>query len=235
MKLYDKLAKEYDIRQENPSTRHLRKWEKKIIKKYVHGRILDIGCGTGYHLNFLKYIKKHAIGIDISKQMLLTSNLNNIIVADARNLPFLPKTFDTVLCMFSTLNLLNEKSVEEISRVLKNKGHLILSVSSIWDKKCPNLIKKLKTKNIDNHMKRKTVHIDKQILNFRLFTKPELIKLLERHNLELREFYGIFIYQRPYWGRFDRFSKKEQAKLWLDNLQLFKEAGCIYLAVFEKI
>ena len=64
--LYNHLAGNYDLRQENQSTHLLRKGEEKIIKKYSKGLILDIGCGTGYHLR----LSENTIGLDISEKML---------------------------------------------------------------------------------------------------------------------------------------------------------------------
>ncbi len=230
MKLYDNTAKEYDLRQKNPSTNHLRKWEEKIILKHAFGKILDIGCGTGYHINLLKSAGKEAIGLDISKQM-LAENKGDVLRSDATEMPFPDKSFDTVICMFSTLNLLDEKAFSEISRILKDNGVFIASFSSIWDRKCPDFAEKLMAKKIEDYMKRKTVHISKNILHLRLFEEKDLYAMKD---LKLKKFYGLFIFQRPYWGRFESFSFFENLKLLFDNLQLFKKYGTMYLVVFEK-
>ena len=234
MKLYDNTANEYDVRQNNPSTRHLRKWEEYVIKRFAKGKVLDIGCGTGYHMSFLKSLGMDAIGVDISTEMLLSNNHRNLIRADANRLPFMEKSFDTVICMFSTLNMLDEKAIEEMSFVLKEKGNLIISVSSIWDKKCPEFLAKFNTMNSEEHMKRKTVHISKNILNMKLFTKNGLVQLFNKYGFTLSKFYGIFIYQRPYWGRFEQFPLSGRIKLWLDWMQLYSDLGAMYIYIFSK-
>ncbi|MBI4895199.1 MAG: class I SAM-dependent methyltransferase [Candidatus Aenigmarchaeota archaeon] len=246
MSLYDNRAKYYDNRHDSPSTIHLRTFEKRVLKKYASGKVLDIGCGTGYHLKFLKTLKYKnisAIGIDKSRQMIDSSNLpvfdtNNISSisvqqASAEKLPFQDKSFDTVLCMFSTLNLLGDKEVSEIQRVMKNNGLLIISVASIWDKKGPSFFEK-KNMKIENHMKFKKVSIDKHNLSFRLFTKKDLVEYMKSFGLSLVDFQGIFVYQRPYWGRFEDFSISEKIKLFFDKLQQSGDLGAMYLAVFSK-
>ena len=235
MDLYNKTAKEYNLRQSNPSTRHLRKWEEKVIKKYADGKILDIGCGTGYHLKFLESLGRSAIGIDLSKEMLLSNNSENLLQADAYYLPFKNKSFDTVLCMFSTFNLLGETALGEIGRVLGDNGNIIISVSSIWDKKCPTFLEKLRIEKIEDHVRRKTVHISKNILHMKLFEKEELITIMEKYGFKLRKLHGLFTYQRPYWGRFDELPLNEKIRLDLDNLQILSKFGTMYLCVFSKL
>ena len=232
MKLYENLAKTYNLRHNSPSTLYLRKWENKVLKKYAKGKILDVGCGTGYHLDFLKLLGRDVVGIDSSKEMIALCK-SPAIIADANNLPFEDKSFDAALCMFSTMNMLDEKAIKEIYRVLNNKGVLIISVASIWDKKYPSFNEKRKLV-VEDYMKKKAVHIDKNILDFRLFTKESLIQIMEKHGFMLKKFQGIFIHQRPYWGRFEDFSLYEKFGLCFDKFQFFNNLGTMYIAVFRK-
>ncbi|GEM_PF-1060972 len=233
MKIYENLAKTYNWRHDSPSTKHLRVFEKKMLRKYAHGKILDVGCGTGYHLDFLIKNGLDVVGIDNSEEMIKRSK-HKIINAPAEKIPFPSEIFDTILCMFSTMNLLEERALREMNRVLKSNGKLIISVASIWDKKYPTFYEKKNTK-IEPHMKFKKVSIDKNNLSFRLFTKQDLVEFFKENRFSLVDFKGIFIHQRPFWGRFEDFSISEKAKLILDNLQLSNDLGAMYLAVFEKV
>mgnify|MGYP001567248486 CR=1 FL=1 len=234
-KLYDSTAKRYDLRQNNPFTKILREREISLIKKHVKGRILDIGCGTGYHLKFLKKLgNKSSFGIDISSNMLMEAKTQNLIHASAEELPFYYNTFNSILCMFTTLNLFDyDKSIKEMRRILSDDGTVILSVASIWDKKFLPLKERL-TSNIKSHRKR--LRIDKYFINLKLFSKDELVDLFKKHGFELTDFSGLFILQRPLWGNFN-ITRDQGIKLKEEKTlsRRFAHAACMYLAVFKKV
>jgi 23S rRNA (guanine745-N1)-methyltransferase len=98
-----------------------------------HIRILDAGCGEGYHLS--EIIKKlqekdnidlQGAGIDISKYgiQLASKNHKDIIwcVADIAKIPFLDNKFDIVL------NILSPANYSEFGRVIRSNGLLIKAV-----------------------------------------------------------------------------------------------------------
>jgi ubiquinone/menaquinone biosynthesis C-methylase UbiE len=64
--LYRKTADVYDIRHNSPTTERVRTLEKALVMKYAKGRTLDVGCGTGYHLDLVEDIT----GLDPSREML---------------------------------------------------------------------------------------------------------------------------------------------------------------------
>ena len=64
-KVYDKTAIIYDLRGGNPYTERVRGREAQMIAKHARGRVLDAGCGTGYHLRALGDV----VGMDISEEM----------------------------------------------------------------------------------------------------------------------------------------------------------------------
>lgn len=114
-----------------PETKKFYKYEGKLathpiikfIDKYndrCYGKLVDIGCGGKPYINYFKYIDKY-IGVDIA-------NDKADIIANAKSLPIKSNSVDVVLC-----NQLIEhdpepsKIIAEISRILKEKGILILS------------------------------------------------------------------------------------------------------------
>ena len=100
--IYNKLADTYDFRSNNPTTLLVRKKENKLIEKFAEGRVLDFGCGTGYHLSLffpkksLQAIQKKGItdmiGLDISfcKDCMPIKNAHSFI-----KYTFLIETFKT--------------------------------------------------------------------------------------------------------------------------------------------
>lgn len=94
-------------------------------------KILDIGCNTGAWGNaFKSYKKMDVIGIDFEK--LLEANKKNYIfptkIGFAEELPFENETFDYVWCGEILIHSpLPNIIIEEMSRVLKPEGKVIIS------------------------------------------------------------------------------------------------------------
>ncbi len=118
---------------------------KKFRKKIVDAvevkdsyTILDVGCGTGAFLEILRnrYPKVSAIGIDPDEQALSIASKRlqaypnvTFINSFAESLPFENDTFDTVYSTLAFHHLpteIKKKAVEEIYRVLKPRGKLVI-------------------------------------------------------------------------------------------------------------
>lgn len=94
--------------------------------------ILDLGCGEGTRLSL---ISKKGIGIDISKKAIGIAKKEfpklNFLVGDLERLPFKDNSFDLVYSAYVFEHLTNpEKVIEEVKRVLKTNGDLVII--------CPN-------------------------------------------------------------------------------------------------
>lgn len=97
-------------------------------------RLLDIGCGTGYSMAWLRktFAFNEAFGIDLSPLAAVfwkARDLDTIALGSADRLPFLLEEFDLVTC-FDVIYQLNDerasKSVAEMHRVLKPGGFLFI-------------------------------------------------------------------------------------------------------------
>lgn len=102
------------------------KYHSLIIKEMmdgIHGRILDVGCGTGIIHDL--YPNLNIIGIDISKGM-LKHHKGNCVWGSAESLPFPDECFDSVVCR-SVLHHIPDcsKALREIKRVLKPGGKFV--------------------------------------------------------------------------------------------------------------
>lgn len=122
-------------------------WEgrRELIKLLLKGRnpkrILDVGCGTGETLSFLKALfpKAQLYGIDSSQEAVKYSKSRGhlkIYKAEATKLPFKNETFDTVLYLDVLEHIKNDrKAIKEAKRVLKKGGSIIITapgLSFIW-------------------------------------------------------------------------------------------------------
>lgn len=112
---------------------------RQILKNFIDchinfpndAKILDVGCGTGAEMAFLQQYGE-IYGVDTSEEMInvcKNRKLSNSIVVSANNLPFKNEMFDLVTCLDTLEHIEAEKrTIEEIYRVCKNNGHLVLTV-----------------------------------------------------------------------------------------------------------
>lgn len=97
-------------------------------------RVLEIGCGVGIvSAHLTNRYNMNVIGIDLdSEQIAIAKMYNNenehlkFIEADSTKLPFGDQEFDMVLSLYVLHHIGNwEKTLEEINRVLKQRGYFI--------------------------------------------------------------------------------------------------------------
>jgi SAM-dependent methyltransferase len=135
-----------------------------------------------------------------------------LIESAAEHLPFDDGSFDTILCLFTVLNLCDcDKALAEFYRVLKPGGKLILSVASVWENG-GKLVRRFR--------------IDGYILRFHLFKAEELKAAIEQAGFGIAHFDSIFRATRPRWGDW-------QSKV-VEDLKQPAERGAMYLYVLGK-
>jgi SAM-dependent methyltransferase len=107
------------------------------------GRMLDLGCGTGRHLEHFARRGWQVVGVDLSEPMLQRAAAKlgrldpggwQLYRADILDLGFLPaESFQVVICMFSTLGMfsapeLRLRAVCQAARCLAPGGTLVAHV-----------------------------------------------------------------------------------------------------------
>ncbi len=179
----------------------MRKLEKSILilnlKKSQ--RILDIGCGDGYHFyTICKYGKIY--GLDISKTLLKEfRNKAPCILGDVEKLPIKDSSIDAAVSIFGALNHCNiDQALKEIRRVLKERGILIVTVANklniIY---ILNNIIKLRFRKVLKSIIKGEGFIYRFISNkrYKVWTKFyslfELIKHLKRNGFVIIKIYGL--------------------------------------------
>lgn len=114
MTYYDDIAKGYDELHKEEQLKKLT-----IIKENINvgDSLLDVGCGTGFSLEFFK--AKRKVGIDPSKELVRQCKYE-CLVGKAENLPFPDNSFDTVICVTAAHHFDDLKAgLREIKRVAK--------------------------------------------------------------------------------------------------------------------
>jgi SAM-dependent methyltransferase len=86
-------------------------------------RLLDVACGTGRHLSYLKH-RFQVEGLDLDEQLLAIARQRNPDVplhhADMTDFN-LGRTFDIVTCLFSSIGYV--KTLENLSRAIQCMAH----------------------------------------------------------------------------------------------------------------
>lgn len=113
-----------------------RRRARKIIKlnSGIPGRVLDIGCGRGWMLNFLKMKGWEAYGTELSSESSHFARehlkLNDVIIINKVEDCSFPSSHFDVVTLWHTLEHLLEpfRTLEEVNRILKEDGLLIIEV-----------------------------------------------------------------------------------------------------------
>ena len=95
-------------------------------------KVLDVGCGSGYSVNYLCEKGFDATGIDFSEEIINLGKERykgiNINTMDANNLDFPENYFDLILFECSLSVMQNpEKILESCRKLLKKNGLILLS------------------------------------------------------------------------------------------------------------
>ena len=121
-----------------------KKWfkeEKKYLLKHItnDSNVLEVGCGNGRSIFDILSVTKNITGIDHDQKLIDDAKKIfsqypsiNFLKAEATDLPFDDQIFDFVICMTTFANFADNKFIilDEMKRVLKNSGHIIISVFS---------------------------------------------------------------------------------------------------------
>jgi len=144
-KMFDAISKNYDGLNRVISLGIDIKWRKKVVEivgKNNPKQILDIATGTGdLALMMAELNPDKIIGLDISEGMLAVgkekiANVNlsekiEMVVGDSEEMPFDDNTFDAITVSFGVRNFANlDKGIQEIARVLKPSGVLVILETS---------------------------------------------------------------------------------------------------------
>lgn len=151
-----------------------------FFKPYVSGRFLDYGCGKGDFLNRINKFCESCYGVDIS-EIAIESALRSYpgiefrVLEEQNRLPYSDNYFDTVCAIDVLEHVLDVEGVlEEINRVLKPKGYLLITTSQITRIK----ILLIALKSLDSYFYPTSPHI-------RYFTRKNLADILSRKGFEV--------------------------------------------------
>ncbi len=105
---------------------------RRLTAEHAVGTVLDIGCADRQAESHIPHADNY-IGLDYTATGATLYNSRPDVFADAANLPFATGSIDTVL-MFETIEhvALPQNALQEIGRVLKPEGRLLLSMPFLY-------------------------------------------------------------------------------------------------------
>ena len=127
---FDTIARDYDRMNRMMTAGLDRRWRISAVQG-LHGKVLDVACGTGDMAVELMKQGCSVTGVDISEEMLAIAKGKvpsaTCLVADAEHLPFEDESFDAVTCAFGVRNFVHlEQGIREMLRVLKPGGRMVI-------------------------------------------------------------------------------------------------------------
>src|ERR1700722_6200059 len=158
--------------------------------KYVRGRVLNAGCGSRDITDFL--LKNGASSVEHCD---LKSNIPGAILADLTAIPKEDDRYDTIVCNAVLEHVqFPDEVVEELRRVLKPDGHLLLCVPFM-----------------------QPYH---PAPDFRRYSKEGMLELARVHKLETVEIFPVHTLAQTitwiWWSYLDEKQKRfQKALLWL--------------------
>jgi ubiquinone/menaquinone biosynthesis C-methylase UbiE len=176
-----------------------------------HGElILDVGCGRAIDGARLSKKGAQVIGLEPSRVMLvrareyLTENNAEVVLGQGigENLPFKSHSFDKVMCKGALDHFFSPgKTMEEIARVLKPQGEMIVSIAnfnSLGFRVAKRLypVTKLFSPSLAKDRKPWEIPLDHTYK----FDHPSLVSLVKQH-FEIKTTKGISLFfGLPLWG-----------------------------------
>ncbi|MBW2731743.1 MAG: methyltransferase domain-containing protein [Deltaproteobacteria bacterium] len=126
---YDEFSHTYEDQRHRGYHKMLDELEVEVARRYMQGRVLEAGCGTGLVLERLRPHVDEVVGIDLSSGMLNHARGRQLRVAQAtvEGLPFPDESFDGVTSFKVLAHVPGiQEAMAEMARVTRPGGHLVL-------------------------------------------------------------------------------------------------------------
>lgn len=141
---YDDIAHLYDSQYEEPYWTLYHEVLHRLVDSAVesHGRVLDLGTGTGRWALHFAALGNEVVAVDRSEEMLAVLKKKadefdvdvKTVCCEAEELPFDNDTFDCVVAMgdVTSYSRNHHKMIAEVFRVLRSPGTFLLTVDSAY-------------------------------------------------------------------------------------------------------
>jgi SAM-dependent methyltransferase len=188
-------------------------WVRAVTTPERQPRILDIGCGTGFNIEYLQGLGfERAVGLDLSPEALRfcrSRGLQALVQGDATNAPFRPRSFELILALDLVEHVKDDVTALRGLRDLLTPGGMLLiftpAFAFLWS------------------------HQDEVSHHFRRYTARELRSKLSHAGLQVKKvsYTNTFLFPLIWAGRFSlkvrgsktrRVSENDMHPAWANGL-----------------
>lgn len=112
--------------------------ELSFLKPLLHGRVLDVGSGTGHHVHALESMGVTAVGLDASPSMVQYARKlypHTYLHGNVLNTSFFTQeSFNHITCFYFTLYYIKHKEIffQNARHWLSPNGYLVVHLSKDW-------------------------------------------------------------------------------------------------------
>ena len=252
---FDQFSSEYSNENYNIDVNKVMLIRLRTIVKFVDEnfknkniKILDLGCGSGEITLELAKLGYVGDALDNSKKMLdickkKLSNYNwNYYLNEAQKTNLKNENYDLIIASGLIEYYPNDAILlNEITRLLKKEGHLIINVSNkLGYSTCLNFITYYFKQNvIFKFIKSKLFKFKYGIVNFsiRKHSIPIFKKMLEKSGYQIKEdkYIGFSLFPAPFLTLFNFLTRKIDLKLEFLSKTKIKILGASYIVLCKKI
>lgn len=168
-------------------------------------RILDCGCGNGFHLMIIHNLGESKLyGFDLDKKLLIKAKKKignpsvKLTYGEIYQIPYQDASFDKIVLSEVLEHIPDDlMALREVSRVLKKKGLLIITVPNhnypfLWDP-VNKLLEFFTSKHISHGFWAGIWN-----MHLRLYKRNEIIELVRKANFEIEEIENLTHYCFPF-------------------------------------
>ena len=152
------------------------------ILKDIRGKdILDLGCGEGRYCRVLQQRGANVTGVDPVPQFISHArsldSVSTYMEGKAEELPFADNAFDVILSYLSIVDISDlETASQEIARVIRNQGQLVIATISNIASTTPSWVKdgdgKKAYRKVDRYMEHFAMDLEWRNIRIRNYHRP---------------------------------------------------------------
>ena len=127
--VYNSLAKQYDAMYQDEKFKKEDQDLIQLIKPYIKGDVLDVGCGTGLLLEYIKIQPERYLGCDVSKVMIsIFRKKFPAFTADLFAFEDFHRfqSFDSIVALYGSASYIKQNSYNKFRMMLEKRGFIFL-------------------------------------------------------------------------------------------------------------